>query len=290
MHKKYKIHYFIRLFLSLNIFFFIFFIIFFSGFSVTEVNASTWIFSGGNSYTVGTIKISKSDKNVIYAHGNKPSGETDFLKSINSGTTWFSSLGDLPQNPDINSIAIHPNNPDIVYIGIYDKGVYLTKDGGETWSNINTSELEGKFIRSLAIDTNNPYILFVGTGKTRLDGGIYKSTNGGKNWVVKEKNIGKPNIMQIVISPHNSNIVYVSADKVWKSEDGGETWNISLNQEVSTALAIDPINHKIIYAGPVNDGIYKTTNEGASWNKISQGLGNKRIHCIVVNPLDNNQV
>ena len=219
-----------------------------------------------------------------------------------------------------------PGQPNVFYIGVNNGGVWKTTDYGHTWKPIFDDQPTGS-IGALAIAPSNPDTIYVGSGEglQRPDlstgDGMYKSTDGGKTW----RHLGLRTAQQIgaiLVDPRDPNLVYVAAlghpyganeeRGVFRSSDGGETWQKVLYKDENTgaiALAFDPKNSKVIYAdlwsarqGPWENGawqgpgsgLYKTTDGGNTWHPLTKGLptfeqGLGRIG-IAVAPSDSNTV
>jgi photosystem II stability/assembly factor-like uncharacterized protein len=197
-----------------------------------------------------------------------------------------------------------PGQPNVFYIGVNNGGVWKTNDYGHTWKPIFDDQPTGS-IGALAVAESNPDVIYVGSGEglQRPDlstgDGMYKSIDGGKTW----RHLGLRNAQQIgavLVDPHNPNLVYVAAlghpyganeeRGVFRSTDGGETWQKILYIDVDTgaiALVFDPSNSKVIYAdlwsarqGPWENGawqgpgsgLYKTTDGGNNWRQLTKGL------------------
>ena len=164
------------------------------------VNISDGFFSVAST---GAIDVALTDPNVIYAGTGSSKIRSNvsvgrgMYKSTDAGKTWsFIGLRDAGQ---IATIRIHPANPDIVYVAVTgnafvpsaDRGVYRTMDGGKTWKKVLfISETLGA--ADLELQPGNPKVLFAcmwhGQRKPwtiisgALEGGIYKSTDGGETW------------------------------------------------------------------------------------------------------------
>ena len=197
-----------------------------------------------------------------------------------------------------------PGQPNVFYIGVNNGGVWKTNDYGHTWKPIFDDQPTGS-IGALAVAESNPDVIYVGSGEglQRPDlstgDGMYKSIDGGKTW----RHLGLRNAQQIgavLVDPHDPNLVYVAAlghpyganeeRGVFRSTDGGETWQKILYKDVDTGaigLAFDPSNSKVIYAdlwsarqGPWENGawqgpgsgLYKTTDGGNNWRQLTKGL------------------
>lgn len=196
-----------------------------------------------------------------------------------------------------------PGNKNIMYASFASGGFWKTSDAGETWLPLS-DQIGTLSIGSFDVSSSDPNIIYLGTGEANifrasLPGmGAYKSTDGGKTW----KHIGLTNtgtIARVRIHPTNPDIVYVAAggnewsynnDRgLYKTTDGGKTWNKILGNDEKTGVvdvAIDPSNPDIIlvstwnrirrrWSDPVpedGDHLYKTTDGGKTWKQLTQGL------------------
>ena len=204
--------------------------------------------------SVGAIAVALSDSNVIYvgmgendARGVAISFGDGVYKSTDAGRTW-KHMG-LDQTRAISRIRVHPSNPDVVYVAAQgatfgackDRGVYRSKDGGATWTNVLfVNETSGP--ADLAMDPVNPRILYAAfwdhlrkPWEVRSGGpgsGIYKSTDGGDTW--QKINEGLPALVGkigIDVSAANSDRLFaiVEADPkggLYRSDDAGKTWTL----------------------------------------------------------------
>ena len=236
------------------------------------------------------------------AKGKKPvNTEPDYAKLISS-MKWR-NIGPAVMGGRTVDFAVVESNPSIIYAAVGPSGLWKTVNGGITWQPV--FDKEGTIsIGAVAVSQSNPDIVWVGTGESTcrnsvsIGDGVYKSEDGGKTW----KHMGlkdTQHISRIVIDPKNPNVVYVAAmghlwgknkeRGVYKTTDGGKTWKkiLYIADDVGIAdLVMDPSNNLILYAaayqhgrkpyyfysgGPLS-GIYKTTNGGATWKKLTKGL------------------
>ena len=215
----------------------------------------------------------------------------------------FRSIGPGVASGRVMSIAVNPKNKFEYYVGVASGGVWKTVNDGTTWTPV--FDKEGSYsIGWVALDPNDPAVVWVGTGESNSQrsvsygDGIYRSEDGGKNWqnlgLKKSEHIGR-----VVIDPRDSKVVYVAAEGplwgpggdrgLYKSADGGKTWKAVLTISENTGVAdvaIDPSNPDIVYAaayqrrrhvftlidGGPESAIYKSTDAGATWNKLKSGL------------------
>jgi len=198
-----------------------------------------------------------------------------------------------------------PGEPNHFYFGAVDGGVWESLDAGRTWKPIFDDQDIGS-IGSIAVAASNPHTIYVGTGEADMRSdiaygdGMYKSVDGGASWAHIGLNDTKQ-IGAIVVDPHNADVVYVAAlghpyaandDRgVFKTTDGGKTWSKVLFKNGDTgaiSLAMAPDDPNVLYAAlwqtrrppwnvypPSNgpgSGLYKTTDGGATWMQLTQGL------------------
>ena len=194
------------------------------------------------------------------------------------------------------------------YVGTRNGGVWKTTNNGTTFFPIFDDQ-EYLSIGDIALAPSNPEIVWVGTGEahctrsTYRGNGVYKSLDGGKTW----QHLGLEethHIARIVIHPHNPDIVYVAAlghlfgpnpeRGVFKTVDGGKTWSkiLYINDRVGVVdLVMNRDNPDILYAatyekyrypwtfeeGGPESGIYKTTDGGRTWKRLTNGLPGGKI-------------
>ena len=184
-------------------------------------------------------------------------------------------------------------------------GVWKTEDAGESWKNVSDGFIKTASVGAIAVSESDPNVVYVGMGEAPVRGvmtshgdGVYKSTDGGKTWshmgLEKTRQISK-----IVVHPDNPDMLIVGAQGspyaatedrgIYRSEDGGATWTkvhyVDENSGISD-LSMDMTNPRIIYAaywdhrrfpwkvqsGGPGSGIWKSTDSGLTWNKLSKGL------------------
>lgn len=233
------------------------------------------------------------------------------------------SVGPAVTGGRIVAIAVDPNNRAHYYIGAASGGVWETYNDGTSWTPVFQNE-PAYSIGAIAIDPKNPYVVWVGTGEANSQrsvgwgDGVYKTEDGGKHWT----NMGlktSEHIGKILIDPGNSNIVFVAAQGplwgpggdrgLYKTTDGGKTWKDVLKIDENTGVndvEMDPSDPNILYAsayerrrhvwgfidGGPEGGIYKSTDLGNTWTKLTHGLPTVDMGKIgmAVSPVDPNVV
>ena len=194
--------------------------------------------------------------------------------------------------------------PNLFYFGATGGGVWRTKDGGQTWTNISDGYFGGS-IGAVAVSEYDNNVIYVGGGEKTVRGnvshgyGMWRSVDAGKTW----KQIGlkdSRHISRIRIHPKNPDIVYVAvmgnlykSDEmrgVYRSKDGGGNWEKILfaNEDAGAVdLIMDPSNPRILYAstwrirrtpyslesGGEGSDLWKSTDGGDNWTKLSGQKG-----------------
>ena len=199
-------------------------------------------------------------------------------------------------------------NDKVYYMGTTGGGLWKTENAGITWKNISDGFFKTGTIGAIAVAESDPNVVYVGSGEHAIRGvmthsgdGVYKSTDAGKTW----KRMGLDStrhISRIAVHPKNPDILLVAAQGalyapnkergIYKSTDGGLTWkNVLLVDEKTGAaeLSMDANNPRIIYAamwehgrlpwkvisGGPGSGLYKSTDMGDTWTKMTEGLPTK---------------
>ncbi|HEV2443526.1 MAG TPA: hypothetical protein VGT07_13460 [Steroidobacteraceae bacterium] len=200
-----------------------------------------------------------------------------------------------------------PSQRNLFYMGAVDGGVWKSTDYGVSWTNISDRKLSGSSdsIGAIAVAPSDPKVIYVGTGESDIRGdvitgdGVFRSADAGKHW--HAVGLGDTHtISAIVVDPHDPNVVYASSmghvfksnpeRGVFKSTDGGKTWNKVLYVDDRTGaidLVMDPGNPRVLYAamwqayrtawklddGGPGSGLYKSTDGGAHWTNITGNSG-----------------
>ncbi len=215
----------------------------------------------------------------------------------------FRNLGPAAAGGRVTAVVGIPGNPNVYYVGAAAGGVFKSIDGGFTWKPIFEHEATAS-IGAIALAPSNPNFVWVGTGEGNvrndvIDGrGVYFSSDAGHSW----KFMGLADTQQISaieVDPGDPNTVFVgamghtwgpNADRgVFKTTDGGKNWKKVLFVSDSTGvsdLALDAGNPKVIFAGMwefrrypwtltdggPNTGLYRSTDGGETWEKLTKGL------------------
>lgn len=225
--------------------------------------------------------------------------------AILSGFRWR-NIGPSSMGGRVVDIEAVDTSFATVYVAAASGGVFKSVNAGTTWEPI-FDDYASASIGDLALFQPNPNIVWVGTGEANnrnsvaWGDGIYKSTDGGRTF----RNMGLRSthqIARVVTHPDNADIVYVAAighlwgyngDRgIFRTTDGGTTWTKlggglpGDGRAGATELVMDPSNANILYtafydrlrkpwtftSGGPNGGIFKSTDGGATWKKLTAGL------------------
>lgn len=212
-------------------------------------------------------------------------------------------IGPATMSGRIADIEVVNRKPTIIYVGAAGGGVWKSVSAGADFRPVFDDYTMS--IGKVTLDQNHPDTVWVGTGEpwvrnsVSVGNGVYKTVNGGTSWEFMGLK-DTEHISDIIIHPKNGNTVYVGAQGhlwnanaergVFKTTDGGKTWNKILYIDENTGCAdleIDPKNPEVLYAAmwshrrypdffdsgfTGNSGLYKSTDGGATWNKIHNGL------------------
>ena len=211
---------------------------------------------------------------------------------------------------DMEAMASNPANSQVFYVGTATAGVFKTADTGATWLPARAGLPPTAKVISLAVDPQNSNTLYAGTDAVGI---IWKSQDAGATWTNITNNmqygtsVYADEAYNIVVDPHNSNVVYAGLGgndgQIYKTTDGGATWwvkdsGIPRNSGNFTkqvlALAIDPAQSSVLYAGGREFGVYTTTDGGANWTALNDGLPSyrevyKHVTALAVDPLNSNR-
>lgn len=290
----------------------------------TKDAGNTWenISDGYFGGSIGAVAVSEWDNNVIYAgggevtvRGNVSSG-WGMWKSVDAGSTW-TDIG-MKNARHIPRIRIHPKNPDLIYAAVLgdlyksssERGVYRSKDGGESWERILFANADAGAV-DLTFDPNNPRILYAATWNVRrtpysLESGgegsaLWKSTDGGNTWTNISKNPGLPGgtwgISGVTVSPVNSNRVWAIIENkdggVYRSDDAGKTWRL-VNKERKlrqrawyyTRIYADTQDEEGVYV--MNVAYHKSSDGGKTFESSYAPHGDH--HDLWIAPEDNQRM
>jgi len=227
-------------------------------------------------------------------------------KTADGGETWAPVTDGQVTSASVGAVAVSETNPDLVFIGMGETairgnimpgdGVYRSRDAGTTWAHVGFRESHG--ISKIRIHPTNPDIVFVASfGKYSVpsaERGVFKSTDGGTTWKKVLFRNDQTGAIDIAFDRANPMVMYAAlweayrkeyqmssggpGSGLFKSTDGGETWNeITRNPGLPPGLigrigvATSAANSKRVYALVENDsgGLFRSDDAGATWTAMN---------------------
>jgi photosystem II stability/assembly factor-like uncharacterized protein len=282
----------------------------------------TWtpIFDKQPTQSIGAIAVAPSDANVIYVASGEGLARPDLsvgdgiYRSDDAGLTW-THLG-LRDGQQIPAIAVDPRNPKRVFAAVLghpygpneERGIFLSEDGGATWTktlyvNENTGGSDVQF------DPANPDIVYAALWEVRqgpwefgneysgTHGGLFRSTDGGKNWRRLEQGLPE-GVEQInfAIAPSDSKRMYAAVAYgrsvgIFRSDDAGATWRqVTKDGRPAERIGggdlpaprVDPKNEDVVYSASIVT--WRSEDGGATWSAVRGAPGGDDYQNIWINP------
>jgi hypothetical protein len=294
--------------------------------------AVIWEFAGPENVggRITDIEIPIDEANVYYA-GTASGG---IFKTIDGGVSW-SPIFDDAQSMAIGDIEISKSNTDVLWVGTgepnagggslaYDgDGIYNSTDAGITWTNKGLSDVGS--ISKVLIDPNDGNTVFASAMgalfKNDDKRGVYRTTDNGATWTQVLYVSDSTGVIDMVNHPTDSDIIYAATwerirrpqyrnyggltSRIYRSNDGGDTWNELTNGLPSAAadkgrisIAISQSNPDVLYTRYADatgniQGVYRTSDGGDIWTAVnSSQLDNVGFHWwfrgLYVDPTDEN--
>ena len=279
-------------------------------------NVSDGYFATGS---IGAIRVARSRSSVVYVGTGSDGIRSNVItgkgvyRSDDAGKTW-QHLG-LERTGQIGAVEIHPNDPNTVFVAAIgnafapnpDRGVYRTKDGGETWNKVLfVSDSTGAVDLEFAPDDPNiiyasmwraerkPWTIISGSTE---EGGLYKSTDGGDTWQKLTRGLpaGPFGKSDLAICPTDPYRVYALVEALpgegglYRSDDRGENFElISTKKELLDRpfyycnIDADPQDPDVLYVNSTQ--FFRSKNGGQSWQRLATPHGDN--HDIWINPVD----
>jgi photosystem II stability/assembly factor-like uncharacterized protein len=251
---------------------------------------------------INDLEVHPTNPRILYV-GSAGGG---VWKSADAGTTFAPIFDDYCQS--IGVVALDPSDPDnTIYVGTGETwtrnsvsvgcGLFRSRDGGSTWESLGFENSER--IASVIVHPEDPEVIYVGVlGALWGDSeerGVYKSADGGKTWerilYVNPRN----GLADMAMDPANPEVLYASmwefrrtawsfesggsSSALYKTTDGGQTWNKIHNgfpegQLGRLAIAVAPTSPNVLYTvieaeKPERKGLYRSDDGGENWKQLN---------------------
>lgn len=251
--------------------------------------------------------------NIVYAR----SDVAGVFKSVDGGRSWATKNNGITgyHQHDIQTFAISPNNPDILFRcsgsvrgGRFFGAIHKSDDAGESWRLVCRDATfygngEGRnFGEMIQVDPHDPARVVVGSYST----GVWVSTDTGESWTyagLKDERFGcvffhpaQPGVVYAGTLGHfDRNPEFVAqqydyvrphAGRLYRSVDGGMTWDVMHEGLDFAALAADPRSPDVLHAACVWNGIQKSVDGGRTWTCHAPGLSKYEIGSLTIDPRD----
>jgi photosystem II stability/assembly factor-like uncharacterized protein len=229
------------------------------------------------------FQVDPRDPNRIFANNY---GGGNFL-SEDGGRTWAVASHGYT-GAQVRSLAVDPQEPGRVYAAAR-SGIFVSGDGGGVWSGLAHVPNRVLEWNAVAVDPMNPDHLLAGNN---WQGAIMESNDAGHTWEVAFPLPGGPyGVRAVAFSPSEPERIFagtgayysagvfspeIAAVGIYRSVDGGETWEQSTRGPLSDAHVLDISvareDHKLVYAATSNYGVMRSSDGGGSWEQINEGL------------------
>ncbi len=278
------------------------------------------VFQYENSVALGAVAIDQDNPDVVWIgtgeenSRNSTSWGDGVYRSTDGGKTW-AHMG-FKSSHHIANIMLHPTNKNIVYVGVLgklwgpsdDRGVYKTTDGGKTWNKVFSMPNQNTGVIEMIMDPRKPDTLMAAIWEKKrlpyyfesggVGSGLYKTTDGGKNWrkIIKglpDSKMGRIGLSQFAKNP-DVIVASIESEKdrgVYKSTDNGESWtflnNLNPRPFYFSMPKIDPQDEQRIYLPAVN---FHYSEDGGKTFKVNNMNIHVDHHAIWIDPKDNNHL
>lgn len=235
-----------------------------------------WATHGPEGALVSELLIDPQHPATLYA-----GTESGIFKTTDGGGGWH-RLSGFPA-VDVNALAIAQSDPDVLYAAAVDRAgpdvfpVYRSLDAGATWQRvIADAELDRDVTypqprQRIAIDPTDPDIVYIAT----LDGGILRSTDGGRHWQPAGSGFGttqfRTDVLNIAIDTRRPRtLLAATTTGLWRSRNGAESWlqvaPLPKFRDIA-AIAFDPSDQRVAYAGG-DRGLFRSADAGDTWSRV----------------------
>lgn len=206
--------------------------------------------------------------------------------SVPSGYDGYRGLG------RVNAIAFHPVDANTIFAGAPAGGLWITYDGGVTWTT-NTDIMPTLGVSAIVVDYSNPSIVYIGTGDRdhgdAPGAGVWKSFDGGITFQSVNTGMTTLTVSRLAMHPTDPNIILAATNSgLFRTVNGGTSWTQTATGNYKDVV-FKPGDPNIVYAS-ASGNFYRSVNNGVSFTQISSGLTTGYRGAIAVSPANPNYV
>lgn len=227
---------------------------------------------------VSVVASHPTNADILYVGTLRSTDNTNLVfKSANGGGTWQPSSSNLPanlpQNTGVHDLAVAPNNGNMLYAGLFQAGIWISTNGGQSWANgANGSIAANDTIHALAIDPAQPATIFALTST-----GVHRSINSG-DWTSRSAGLPAPSATIFNDLVADSGLLFVATNPqgVFRSANDGGSWQ-PVNDGLPgpdrnvKGIAISPVSGRLI-ASVAGQGLWRSDDDGESWVRSDAGI------------------
>jgi photosystem II stability/assembly factor-like uncharacterized protein len=217
------------------------------------------------------IVVSPSDRDTVYARVFLGPA---LYRSTNSGATWTKIASPSSDDVSINDFAVDPNDPETLYAATWD-GLYRTTDAGAHWTRMRAG-----IPFHVAIAPTDPDVLYLESN------GIYRSDDRGQTWTETLSWFEQFDVFEV--DPADARTLYVSThEALYRLSNGSTVLSRLLENEPLHTIEAFGIggSPRVLYAATLRGEVFKSTDEGGSWQSMSTGLPANDLRDLEVDPL-----
>lgn len=178
----------------------------------------------------------------------------------------------------VTSVAVHPTEAEVVFAGVQEGGLYVSRDGGKTWSGPSFSK---DIVLCIAFDRWQTGVVYIGTTK-----GLKRSHDAG-NYFTDAGSLNRPVTCIAIDESQSKALVLGTPEGVYRSFDYGRTFqSAGLKEHVITCLAIaKTVPKPTVFAGTEQGGVFRSANFGMSWSSANGGISpeDMQLHSVLCN-------
>jgi photosystem II stability/assembly factor-like uncharacterized protein len=264
---------------------------------------------GGDTWTTMSDGLPASEVNELLVSADDTAHvfagtDSSLYESLNGGALWARVEGGFPAD-GVLALESVPGDSGVYYAGCIDSGVYMSTDGGGSWTAMNnglqdTSGLVPQ-VNALAIDPTQTAVIYAGTHEA----GVFISSNGGEDWRAFNEglvsNLGRlPFLHDLVIAGEGSESVLAATGGFLNGAEGifsrrNETlpWqrsNTGLTNTVPLDISFHPYMPDRFLLATRESGVFVTTDGGSTWISSNSGLDTPVINTIDVDPVNPDRI